>query len=58
MSTNPITEDDGMYTLQDFLTMTKGQEYLMAIGAMVLFTLFWLLLSGKASKKQGTEQSK
>ncbi|MDH3892337.1 MAG: hypothetical protein OEV49_14765 [candidate division Zixibacteria bacterium] len=47
-----------MYTLQDFLTMTKGQEYLMAIGAMVLFTLFWLLLSGKASKKQGTEQSK
>jgi len=26
------------------MTVTKGQEYLMAIGAMALFTIFWLLL--------------
>lgn len=38
-------------TLQDFLTITKGQEYLVAIGAMVLFTIFWLFLDRKSKKK-------
>lgn len=33
-----------IYTLQDFLTLTKGQEYLFAIGGMILFAIFWLYL--------------
>jgi hypothetical protein len=36
-----------IYTLQDFLTLTKGQEYLMAIGGMILFTMFWLYLDSR-----------
>lgn len=40
-----------MYTLQDFLTLTKGQEYLIAVGAMVLFAVFWSILSSKPQKR-------
>ena len=40
-----------MYTLQDFLTMTKGQEYLIAVGAMIFFAVFWSLLSSKPRKR-------
>ena len=40
-----------MYTLQDFLTLTKGQEYLIAIGAMILFLAFWLFLERKPRKE-------
>ena len=32
-----------MHTLHDFMTLTKGQEYLIAIGAMALFGIFWYL---------------
>lgn len=39
------------YTLQDFLTMTKGLEYLIAIGAMILFTMFWLYLNSRPKKR-------
>ncbi|EQB63195.1 MAG: Hmc operon protein 4 [candidate division Zixibacteria bacterium RBG-1] len=39
-----------MHSLQDFLTLTKGQEYLLAIAAMVLFTIFWLFLDRKRKK--------
>lgn len=39
-------------TLQEFLTLTKGQEYLIAVGAMVLFTLFWLLLDHQKTKNR------
>ena len=41
-----------IYTLQDFLTMTKGQEYLIAIGAMILFTMFWLYLDSRPKRKE------
>lgn len=40
-----------MHTLQDFLTMTKGQEYLIAVGGMILFAVFWSILSSKPSKR-------
>jgi len=33
-----------MHTLHDFMMLTKGHEYLIAVGAMLLFTMFWLLL--------------
>lgn len=39
-----------MHTLQDFITLTKGQEYLLAIAAMALFTCFWILLNRKKKK--------
>ena len=40
-----------MNTLHDFMMLTKSQEYLIAVGAMVLFTIFWLLLDRKKEKK-------
>ena len=39
-----------MYTLHDFMTLTKGHEYLLSIGAVALFALFWLLLDRQKSK--------
>ncbi len=39
-----------MHTLWDFLTLTKGQEYLLAIAAMALFTTFWMVLNRKKKK--------
>lgn len=41
-----------IYTLQDFLTLTKGQEYLIAIGAMIFFTMFWLYLDGRPKDRK------
>ncbi len=41
-----------MYVLHDFMTLTKGQEYLLAIGAMALFTVFWLLLNRDGKNKK------
>jgi len=41
-----------MHTLHDFMMLTKGQEYLMAIGAMVLFTIFWFLLDRRKNKQR------
>jgi len=36
---------DKMQTLQDFLTLTKGIEYLIAIGFLLIFIVFWKFLS-------------
>lgn len=41
-----------IHTLQDFLMLTKGQEYLMAIGAAILFTAFWMVLDRKPRRKK------
>lgn len=43
-------------TLQEFLTLTKGQEYLIAVGSIVLFTLFWLLLDKDDTKDRKRNQ--
>lgn len=42
-------------TLQDFLTLTKGQEYLMAIGAIALFTIFFMLID-RGKKKTSSKK--
>lgn len=39
-----------MNTLHDFMMLTKGHEYLMAVGAMILFTIFWLILDREREK--------
>lgn len=45
-----------IYTLQDFLTLTKGQEYLIAIGAAILFTMLWLYLDSRPrNRKPGSK---
>lgn len=36
-----------MHTLHDFMVLTKGHEYLLAVGAMILFAIFWLFLDRK-----------
>lgn len=41
-----------MYVLHDFMTLTKGQEYLLALGAMALFTIFWMLLDRDKKHKK------
>ena len=40
-----------MHVLHDFMTLTKGQEYLIAIGAMALFTVFWMVLDRQKERK-------
>ena len=41
-----------MHTLHDFMMLTKGQEYLVAVGGMVLFAAFWMLLDRKKSSRK------
>jgi len=36
-----------MNTLHDFMMLTKGHEYILAVVSMVLFTVFWILLDRK-----------
>lgn len=36
-----------MSTLLEFITFTKGVEYLIAIGFVVAFTAFWQLVYGR-----------
>jgi hypothetical protein len=40
-----------MHSLQEFLSLTKGQEYLLAIAAMALFPIFWGFLDWKKKRK-------
>lgn len=47
-----------IHTLQDFLTLTKGQEYLIAIGAAILFTVFWMVLDRKPRRRKEVEELK
>ncbi|MEK7685811.1 MAG: DNA-binding protein [Verrucomicrobiota bacterium] len=38
-------------TLQEFINLTKGIEYIIAVVFLLLFSMFWKLLNqGKASK--------
>ena len=39
-----------METLHDMMLITKGHEYLIAIGFLVLFTVFWSFISRPVSK--------
>jgi hypothetical protein len=40
-----------MYTLQDFLTWTKGVSYVVALVLMVGFIPFWFYLTEREKKK-------
>jgi hypothetical protein len=42
-----------MHSLHEFLSFTKGTEYLLAIVAMALFPIFWELLDWKKKRKLG-----
>lgn len=35
-----------MHTLQDFLLVTKAETYLIAVGLLLVFPLFWRWLNG------------
>lgn len=37
--------EGGFYTLQDFMTFTKGVTYLLMIVSLIAITGFWLFLS-------------
>jgi hypothetical protein len=39
-----------MYTLWDFLTLTKGVGYVLAFGLMLLFVPFYLFLTDREKK--------
>ena len=36
-----------MHTLHEYMMITKTQEYLLAVGAMLVFMLFWRFLVQK-----------
>jgi hypothetical protein len=40
-----------MNTLLEFLTFTKGIEYLIAIGFILTFVGFWLIVYGKGKRR-------
>ena len=42
---------DTLYSLHDFMQLTKGQEYLIAVGFLALFLLFFRWLDGKPKDK-------
>jgi archaellum biogenesis protein FlaJ (TadC family) len=42
-----MAKEDEMETLVGYLTFTKGIEYLIAIGFLLAFIVFWLLVYGK-----------
>jgi len=43
------------HTLHDFMLLTKGQEYLIAVAFLIVFTIFWGILNGR---KQGKSARK
>jgi hypothetical protein len=40
-----------MNTLLEFMTFTKGIEYLIAIGFILAFVGFWLIVYGKGKRR-------
>jgi hypothetical protein len=44
-----------IHTLHDFMLLTKGQEYLIAVTFLIVFTIFWGILT---KKKQGKSAQK
>ena len=41
-----------MHVLHNFMTLTKGHEYLIAVVAMTIFTIFWMVLDREKGKKE------
>lgn len=44
-----------MDTLHEFLLLTKGQEYLVAVVILLLFPLFWRWLNGREGSRSTGE---
>ena len=40
-----------MDSLLDFITFTKGVEYLIAVGFLIAFIAFWQLVYGKGKRR-------
>lgn len=48
-----------MHSLHEFFTMTKGVEYLIAVTFLIVFPVFWVLLTKKKEDtKQKTKKAK
>ncbi len=41
-----------MHTLHEFYVITKSYEYLIAVAFLLLFPLFWWLITGKKQSKR------
>jgi len=41
-----------IYTLQDFMTHSKGITYLVMAGILIALPLFWCFLTGRDEKKR------
>jgi len=50
--------EGGFYTLQDFMTYTKGITYLIMIVALFAITGFWLFLTDRDTDSQSVEHHK
>lgn len=44
--------DTIIYTLQDFMTHSKGITYLVMAGILIALPLFWFFLTGRDEKKR------
>ena len=44
--------DTIFYTLQDFMTHSKGITYLVMAGILIALPLFWFFLTGRDEKKR------
>ena len=42
-----------MFTLQDYMLVTKAEEYLIAVAFLIIFPIFWRFLNtpSKAARK-------
>ena len=40
-----IERNARMHTLHEYMMITKAHEYLLAVGAMLVFILFWRLVT-------------
>jgi hypothetical protein len=45
-----------MHTLNEFFTVTKGIEYLIAVTFLIVFPVFWILLSKKKPESKQKNQ--
>jgi hypothetical protein len=44
--------ENAIFTLQDFMTHSKGVTYLVMGATLIVFVLFWNFLTGRDEKKK------
>ncbi len=47
--------ENGFYTLQEFMTFTKGVTYVIMVISLFVITGFWLFLTGRDEDSQPNE---